>query len=1139
MGSVGLVLRRARAGAALLLTIVALATVATAIIAGTLGYSQAAATTAAREALTGSDPRESAVRAQTRLASEEESRPVQDATARRIITETFAPAAVTAQRTVVSEPRPVAGQEQDLVAWAGDWLGPDGEDPAVEVVAGSWPDTGDGAGAGDGAAVPGALHAGAADLWGLVVGDELEVGGTTVTVAALWRPLDPAQPRWFGDALVDTGAVDGEVGPLVLGETAVADLGPAPFVHWTVRPDPDRVEPAHMAGLAGAAEALQEALKVPEVDNRGVLVEGDLAPTTATAARNLATAQALGVIPVVLLLLVSVIAVVQIARLQAAARTSDVEVLVARGASRRQLLVWSLLESLVVAVVATLLGLAVALAVVAAVPAGDQQAPTLVRAALGTGLALLLALVGVSALQVRGVAARAATDRSGRARQATTLAVLLLVPAATLLSWWQLDRAGSPLVTDEDGRLATDLLAGAAPALLLATAGVLAMAALGPLTRGAELVTRPRRRLTGHLAAAQVSRRLVVHAVPVVLTVLAVGASTLSGLYAATSGGLRDALSDVSQGADVRARLAPAPTPQDTLVTLPDVADVPHTARAPVWRAETRLGQTDAQLTVLPVDRLEEVALLPDGSLDPTAVTAALRPGGTEDPGEDGRDAIALPDGPLSLELTVSVTTRAHPDFVRSMQQQGEAHERALRENPGEVVVGGADDISEEMIEDLIAENWRWLATLGRGGHELRPTLQVVDPHTVGPQTLTLETLPFPFHWDVIERQVRAEERTETATLRLDLPDGTDRALTGLGLGLPQWSVAYDVTLTLEELTTPEGTDLLAQGPAVDWSAPEPAGRPAGRADYLEGPGSTDLEVAHDTSRGALVVSGTSGMAGTPPTPGRDAVDTVPVTTDPDSEEPVVPVAVTPALARANDLAEGQQVELRAFGISVPGTVAALVPSVPGTLEPEAALVDQAALADYLMATGQQAPRPTEVWFATEDPDATQRALAGVPGLGQVLGPGSVEVTDAASAVRLVFWVASAGAVLLAATGIAAVTATLLSGRRPEVAVLRALGAPAAMQARSRALELLGVVCAALLAGLAAGWAVGALVVPELARSTTLPGQVSLPAPLALELPLWLLLLGVLVLAVAITATVTATRVRAQALDSEYREEIR
>ncbi len=392
MGSVGLVLRRARAGAALLLTIVALATVATGIIAGTLGYSQAAATTAAREALTGSDPTESAVRARTRLAAEEQARPVQDATARRVITETFAPAAVTVQRTVVSEPRPVAGQERDVVAWAGDWLRPDGEDPAVEVVAGSWPDTAAGAGQdAAGAAVPGALHAGAAELWELAVGDELEVDGSTVTVAALWRPVDPTEPRWFGEALVDTGVVEGEAGPLVMGEAAVAALGPAPFVHWTVRPDPDRLEPAHMAGLAGAAEALQDALKVPEVDHRGVLVEGDLAPTTATAARNLATAQALGAIPVALLLLVSVIAVVQIARLQAAARTSDVEVLVARGASRRQLLVWSLLESVVVAVVATLLGLAVAFAVVAAVPAGDQQGPTLVRAAVGTGTVRIMA----------------------------------------------------------------------------------------------------------------------------------------------------------------------------------------------------------------------------------------------------------------------------------------------------------------------------------------------------------------------------------------------------------------------------------------------------------------------------------------------------------------------------------------------------------------------------------------------------------------------------------------------------------------------------------------------------------------------------------------------------------------------------
>src|SRR5690606_5601588 len=104
-------------------------------------------------------------------------------------------------------------------------------------------------------------------------------------------------------------------------------------------------------------------------------------------------------------------------------------------------------------------------------------------------------------------------------------------------------------------------------------------------------------------------------------------------------------------------------------------------------------------------------------------------------------------------------------------------------------------------------------------------------------------------------------------------------------------------------------------------------------------------------------------------------------------------------------------------------------------------------------------PFPDELWVMPPggaDPEAAApvvERLAAAEGVGEVAGPGRVAVTDATSAARLVFWVASAGAVLLAVTGIGAVAATLLGHRRAEVAVLRALGMPPRAQARSRALE--------------------------------------------------------------------------------------
>jgi hypothetical protein len=237
----------------------------------------------------------------------------------------------------------------------------------------------------------------------------------------------------------------------------------------------------------------------------------------------------------------------------------------------------------------------------------------------------------------------------------------------------------------------------------------------------------------------------------------------------------------------------------------------------------------------------------------------------------------------------------------------------------------------------------------------------------------------------------------------------------------------------------------------------------------------------------------------------------------------------------------GSPAQLRAFGTVVPVVVAAIVPAVPGTLAPQAALADRDAVAAVLERVDRSLPHPHEVWLTTAPGRAVEvvETLAGRPEVSSVTGPGGVQITDATSAARLVFWVASAGAVLLAATGVAAVTATLLGTRRPEVAMLRALGMPPRGQARSRSLELGGVVLAAALLGLGAGWLVARAVAPELARSTTQRGQVTLAAPLQLEVAPWALLLLAGAAVVVAVLLVQAARVTAQALDADYREEIR
>lgn len=1114
MGPLTLIVRRARAGLGLLLTILALTTATTAIIAGTLGYSQAAATTAARQSLADAPPTEAGLLVQTRLADDPAA---QDALARETITDTFAPVPVLVQRSLISEPQTVSGQEERVVLTASSALTPQDERFAelVQVVAGDWPQ----GASGSQGEVGGALHASVAERWDVSVGDTITVGAGPVRVVAVWRPVDPQDAFWFGDPLIPAGESEGTAGPLVVPLEQVAALGEVPFTRWTVQPDPEQVSPSDLPGIAEAASRLLQLLRGSEVDVRGLTVEGDLVPTAATAGRNLAAAQALGVIPVGLLLLVSVIAVVQIARLQATARAREVELLVARGAARGQLLRWSAGESVLVVTLATTLGTLAALGVVQLVPGGDQQAAVIVRAGVLTGCAAFVAVLTILVLQVRSISARTATtDTSGRTRQVAALGTLVLTLGAAGLAWWQLDRYDSPLVAEADGTLRTDLLAGAAPALLLAAVAVVAMALLGPLGRLAEALTRPTRRLAGHLAASQVSRRLVVYAVPVVLTVLATGATTVAGVYAGTSAQLRDSLATLGQGATVRATLAPVPEGSPSPLGAVGQADGVKEA-VPVWRVDTRLAQTPSQVTILPVESLGRGVLLPPGALDVGTTVAALAAPEPVDP-------IPLPaDGgevrvPLMVDLEIPASALAQVQADYDLIGQG----------------GGDGFVPPELVDDDRAQ---FLAPLD---NTLRTRVDLIVSDPRGQVVVPAGALDLAFAPTVTDGTVSVEPVAGRAELIAQLPPGADRRLLGVRVSLGQlWNgqfrrldARYEARVVLDGLLTAGGGNLLQAPGAQAWRPGEPVPGAFGSA-------GTESTLAVDQDEGRLVLQATTGSAELDVTDPDDPdlpLSGVPLR-PPQEVEQRVPVAVTQALAQANDLEVGEPLDLPLFGLRLPGTVAHVLVAVPGTSTPSAVLVDSVAAGSWLSDRGQSLPPPTEAWVETQDPQTVLDALAVTDGVASAVGPGSVTVTDAASAVRLVFWVASAGAVLLAVTGIGAVTTNLLRSRRPEVAVLRALGMTPSSQARSRVSELVGVILASVAAGLGAGWWVGASVVPELSRSTTAPGLAPLAVPLVLEPQWWAGLLATLALALLLLLAVTAVVVRRQALDREYREEVR
>ncbi|MCK0112133.1 hypothetical protein MWU75_08290 [Ornithinimicrobium sp. F0845] len=1175
MGVFALVVKRARAGLGLLLTILVLAAGTTAIIAGTLGYSEAAATTAARHALSDAEPTEAGIRVQTRLADD----PAAQASAgETIIREAFAPTEVLIQRTIVSEPRSVTGQSGRLVVMTGPALttGDPTFGERVEVTEGSWPTSG-------GEVVEGALHASVASTWEVGVGDQLDVSGTPVEITALWRPVDAQEAFWFGDPLAETGVDGGNVGPLVVPEDSVGSFGSTPFVRFTVQPDPDEILPADMPRLAAVAGTLDREMRTPEVEVRGVTVEGDLAPTAAAASRNLATARALNLVPVTLLLLVSLIAIVQIARLQAEARAGEVELLIARGAARRQVLLWSLVESLAVAVVAAALGIVAALGVMRLVPAGALQTGIVVRTGILAGVAVIVALVVVNVLQVRTLAARTATDRSGRTRTVAALGTIVLTLGAAALSWWQLRRYGSPLVTSADGSLRTDLVAGAAPALLLAAAALLATTILGPVARFVETLSRRSRGLLTHLVSAQVSRRIVVYAVPVVLTVLAVGATTVSGLYAGTSAQLRNSIAELGRGADLRAVTTSEPVSQTSLATVPTLAGVEGVdASAPIWLSEGRVGSNVVSYTTLPVDQLGGAVSVPEGVLDVAEVTQALR--------GDARPTttLAVPDTATALDLSLDIT--AAPQDADALQEQathdyewmGDQFAQEYRDQTGE---DPDPAFIDEMARDQVEIGLRGFLR----DSEVTTVLWFWDE---GSQSLLrVEAPPVGFTFGVSlsdppgSPEVTVAPETTSGTVQVPVDPGPGRSLVGIDLGFPQTGHFYDLDVAVTSLTTTgEGdsdTNLLADPALADWQTTIPSEWPEPDEDLADqlptpttgtlqgGPegltltatsGREDLNTFRNDTRAlvplrdpGLIDPGTAGAPGgaAPGTgeegtgAGGEAGDAATADPGPDESETAVadpsalPVALTATLAETGNFQVGSPLSVQVFGGTIQARVGAIVTAVPGSTSPHSILIDSTAVSEHLSTSGDTLGRPTQLWASSSDPGATLERVQELPDVAAVSGPDAVSVTDAASAVRLVFWVASAGAVLLAVTGIGAVAANLLRVRRPEVLVLRALGMTPGGQARARTAELFAVVLASVGLGLVAGWLVSRLVVPELSRSTTLAGQAQLPAPLALEVPLWAALLGALLLVLVLLLAVLYTTVRNQALDREYREEIR
>lgn len=426
-----------------------------------------------------------------------------------------------------------------------------GADPdlraAVEPVAGSLPPSttggGPAAGADDGV-LAATVSRTTADALGLAPGDRLALAGAgadtaalEVEVAAVWEPVDPADPRWF----------EGTDGVLWVDESALDRVPATVRVRWTLVPDPVALGPSRLPELRDALAASLTALRDDDaVDELGVLGTDGLATTLAAVDRTLSTVRALSVPAALLAVLVGLVVLLQLAGVLADVRRGELVLLRSRGATHGRVVGAAAVEGVVVGTLGAAVGAGLAvvgLRDLGAVPRGLALGATAAVAA-----AVALALAGSTWRHARRPLREPGAERS--ARGSALLGGVLLAAAAGAAAVWRLLDLGSPVRT-LGGRASPDPVASAAvPLALLAVALVAgALVPLGARTAGR---TAARRGGLGLLAVQQVAHRPAGHAATAALTALATATAVAVAGVLGTWAGLQEVRSAVETGAQLR-----------------------------------------------------------------------------------------------------------------------------------------------------------------------------------------------------------------------------------------------------------------------------------------------------------------------------------------------------------------------------------------------------------------------------------------------------------------------------------------------------------------------------------------------------------------------------------------------------------
>jgi ABC-type antimicrobial peptide transport system permease subunit len=908
------------------------------------------------------------------------------------------------------------------------------------LVSGRWP--GALPAPGSGGPIPAALPATAAALLHVTTGDVLRmrdrVSGHQVrfVVTGLYRPRQVSSPYWGLDdvALGGQSTLSGftTYGPLTVPAAAFNGTLAVDGGSWLAVPRTASVPAGQLrdvaANVTGLRQDLADATQLPDL----TMVTGLPSVLNGTAS-NRDVARSLLAICAVLLALLAGAALLAVARLLTGQREGESAMLVARGATRWQLIRLAIAEAIPLCVVCAAAG-GLAGAGLAGLLAGPVAAgwPAIAAAAVvGVG-AFVILLVPVLGIVTPGTA-RARRGRQAAVAGVTRAGVDVALVVLAVVAGYQL-RHYSAVSAGSSGNYGVDPVIVAAPALALAGGTVLALRLLPVGGRAGDRLAARGRRLTAAMASWQISRQPIRQGGAALLIVLAVATGTLAlSQRQSWTQSVHDQAA-FSAGSDVRVE---ASTPL-TAAQAGTLAGSHGVQRAMPVASFVRTDTNEVTLALDAGQAARVVRLRPDQSpLAAGPLFAKLRPPGPAPgitlPGRGPAFRLTARLGPASLHLGPALATVSVEDADNAVYQV----------NAGSLPADGQDHVLT--------------VSLGSG-----PGSTAIYPLRLSAVSLQY-TLP-------------ATKPRVPAVLTVDGVSGPAGQVAGTALR--SWPAAATSTELqgVRQLTGTVGPSAL---PSFSSDSTAPAGSSAGR-------GGSALAVTFQPGYGLA----DSGIFGVPPSTVDGQLTLTP------AAPVVIPGVATQRFLSASNAQVGATVQTNLDGAIVPVKIVAAVSTFPTVTGNGGGLIVDLGTLQAVLARGQVEPAPvTQWWLAASDPARLSLPRAALPPGSAVISANGIAaalLADPLSTVpqQALLAVAIAAAVL-AITGFCVSIAAGVRQRRAENALLAALGVPPRAAAAQLCLEKLMLSVPSAVAGLVLGVILAELLVPAI----TLTAAATAPIP--------------------------------------------